>query len=41
MSTRLRFLYHNAVVHPCCGLLWFFGIATDFADRWHAGSFPS
>ena len=41
MSTRLRFLYHNAVVHPICGVLWFTGIATSFADRWHDQSYAA
>lgn len=39
MKTRFLFLYHNAVVHPICGVLWFFEIGTAFADRWHDRSY--
>lgn len=41
MKQRWRFLYHNLIVHPICGVLWFTGVGVSFADRWHAESFPT
>lgn len=35
----MRFLFHNAVMHPICGLLWFVG-ADRVADWLHDFSLP-
>jgi hypothetical protein len=32
--TALRFAFHNIVIHPICGVLWFLG-AARLADRLH------
>lgn len=37
--TRLLWLFHNAIAHPLCGLLWFFG-ADDTAQRLHDWTVP-
>ncbi len=34
MTLSLRWLFHNVVVHPACGVLWFVG-ATKLGDRLH------
>jgi len=34
MKARIRWLMHNTLVHPICGVLWFFEF-NELADRIH------
>lgn len=35
MRLRIDYLFHNVIIHPICGVLWFVGL-TSLADRLHA-----
>ena len=40
MRARVFFLFHNLVIHPLCGVLWFAGIGVTLADQIHNATAP-
>jgi len=38
--SRWKFLFHNVVIHPLCGVLWASGVTSlaELADRLHEGT---